>query len=361
MWILGCITVTLTAAIGLAFMSEQPKCQKKPLCEKSGGGPAEKSFFTNSLHYTGEGMRYWYEEPNGLMSITNTPYNQLSCKSCHVESCDRCHAKEDENRFSYSIEKAKDTDICLTCHARAKATFERGKEQGTLDVHIASGMSCADCHKGSDVHGDGTLRRSMRDDGAVIASCTNCHKPKENEIRPHKVHRDKLACAACHVSNSMSCLNCHMENFIETGTKKGNFLPPVQDWMLLVNYKGKITSGSVQTAVYKDKKFIAYAPYFTHSVQAKAKQCTDCHGNEAMQLLQKGQAVPMAEFKDGQMVSWKGVVPLVPEKLKWSFLTKDGDKWVPIDNNEPPKVQFVNYAEPLTEAQIKKMAMPFKK
>lgn len=33
-----------------------------------------------------------------------------------------------------------------------------------------------------------------------------------------------------------------------------------------------------------------------------------------------------AEFKDGQMVSFKGVVPLVPDKLKWDFLKKDADK-----------------------------------
>jgi len=346
-WIIGFISIILLAMSGLAAVKEEQK--------------SEGTCFSKSLHYTGEGMRYWYEKDDGLKSITNIPYNQLTCKQCHVKSCDVCHIKKEDQKCSYSVEKAKDMKTCLSCHTRAKATFECGKDKGSLDVHIAAGMVCADCHKGQDVHGDGTFYHSMRDDGAVKASCANCHTPKEDEIRAHKVHRGKLDCAACHVSNSISCLNCHFGNFLKTGKKKGNFLPPVQDWLLLVNYKGKITSGSAQTIVYKDKKFIAYGPYFTHSVQAKAKSCTDCHANAATRLIQKGESVPMAEFKDDKMVSWKGVVPLVPEQLEWSFLNKAGDKWVPIESNEPPKIQFVGYGEPLTKVQIKKMGMPFKK
>lgn len=359
--IVGFFIFILLAIVGLASTSKD--CEKQPAasCSKSQDAGTTESCFSRSLHYTGGGMRYWYEEPNGLMGITNIPYEQLACKHCHISSCDQCHIKKDGEKCSYSVEKAKDMQTCLPCHARAKATFAIGKDKGSLDVHIAAGMVCADCHKGGDVHGNGMLYRSMRDDGAVSASCTDCHKPKENEIRPHTVHRGKLDCYACHVSNSISCLNCHIDSFLKTGNKEGNFLPPVQDWLLLVNYKGKITSGSVQTAVYKGRKFIAYAPYFTHSIQAKAKDCADCHGNDAMKLIQKDRSVPMAEFKDGKMVSWQGVVPLVPEKLRWSFLDKVGDEWVAIDNNEPPKIQFAGYGEPLTKEQVKKMGMPFKK
>jgi len=322
----------------------------------------EDTCFSKSLHSSGEGMRYWYEKEDGLKSVTNVPYDQLSCQKCHAKSCDVCHVRNEGGKCSYSVQKAKDMNTCLTCHARAQATMQVGKEKGVTDVHFAKGMVCTDCHNAEDVHGDGTSRHSMRDEGAVKAACTNCHIPEGNDIRPHTVHRGKLDCTACHVSNSMSCQNCHIENFIKTGTKEGHFLPPSQEWLLLVNYKGKIVAGSVQTAVYKNKKFVAYAPYFTHSVQKKAKDCADCHGNAAMKLLQKGEPVPMATFKDGQMVNWKGIVPLVPEKLQWSFLTKDAnDKWIPIESNEPAKIQMVNYGEPFTKDQLKKMGMPFRK
>jgi hypothetical protein len=341
--IAGCVIVALTAMV--QFAATRQNCQ-------------EQSCFSKSLHHTGEGMRYWYEDPNGLMSITGTPYEKLACKSCHVKSCESCHEEKNQGTCSYSLTKAKQTDTCLQCHARAQAAFALGKEQGNLDVHIAAGMGCTDCHKTHDVHGDGKFRHSMRDDGAVSAACTNCHDPNElKNTKDHNVHRKtKLDCTACHVSNSMACLNCHMENFIETGAKKGNFLPPEQNWVLLINYKDTITAGSVQTAVYKNKKFIAYAPYFTHSIQKQARKCKDCHRNEATSLIKEGKSVPMAEFKDGKMQSFKGVVPLIPDKLHWDFLTKDGDKWVLIDCNEPPKVQFIGHGRPLTEEQLKKMS-----
>lgn len=58
------------------------------LCWVAGGrvdaaetpSPCLRSFFTKSLHFTGEGMRYWYEEAGGFMRITGIPYRDLDCK-----------------------------------------------------------------------------------------------------------------------------------------------------------------------------------------------------------------------------------------------------------------------------------------
>ena len=35
-------------------------------------------FFEKSLHFTGQGMRYWYEAEDGFMKITEVPYDLLS-------------------------------------------------------------------------------------------------------------------------------------------------------------------------------------------------------------------------------------------------------------------------------------------
>jgi len=321
----------------------------------------EECPFSTSLHHTGEGMRYWYEEQGGFKSITDIPYAELDCKNCHINSCSKCHTTKEEGKCSYSTEKAQQTETCLACHTRAKSTFKISEEAGCLDVHISSGMSCSDCHKSADVHGDGIFYHSMRDSGAVKASCADCHEPQEDEIRAHTVHKGKLDCAACHISNSITCLNCHFENFLKTGTRKGNFISPCQEWVLLINYQGKVTTGTVQTLVYKDQKFVAYAPYFTHAVQAKGKNCVDCHANPAIKLIKEGKNVSMAEFKDDQIVSYKGVVPLVPDQLQWPFFNKEGDKWVPLENKEKPKIQLTGHGKPLTDEQIKKMARPYKK
>jgi hypothetical protein len=194
----------------------------------------------------------------------------------------------------------------------------------------------------------------MRDPGAVEAKCSNCHT-EVADIDAHTVHGDKLDCSACHVDNSLACMNCHFDTFLETGSRKGNFIP-MQDWTLLMNFEGKVVPATAMTLVYKDKKFILYAPYFTHAVKGKGKGCAECHDNAAMKLMADGKSVPMLVLKDGKLVPWSGVAPVVPEKLEWVYLNKDGDKWVPIENEETAKLQLVNYGTPLTEEQLKSLA-----
>ena len=319
----------------------------------------EKSFFSKSLHYTGEGMRYWYEESGGFMDITGIPYMKLDCRNCHVNSCDRCHARKEGDKCYYSLKMAKDSQICLSCHSREKVTFSLCEKNNTLDVHLANGMGCVDCHRGGDIHGDGRFHKTMREEGAVKVACRDCHEPDEG-LQSHTVHKGKLDCAACHIANTTSCLNCHFERFIEEGTRKGNFFPPCQDWTLLVNYQGKVTSGNAQTLLYKGKKFVAYAPYFTHAVQAKARKCEDCHRNKAVKRIKRGRSVQMATFKGNQMVSWKGVVPLIPDLLEWDFADKQDGQWVPLKSQEKPVLQFACYAQPLTQEQLEKLARPQK-
>ena len=82
---------------------------------------SDESCFSKSLHYSGEGMRYWYEKEDGLKSITGVPYGELSCQKCHAKSCDVCHVKTEGGKCSYSVQKAKDMNTCLACHARAQA------------------------------------------------------------------------------------------------------------------------------------------------------------------------------------------------------------------------------------------------
>lgn len=321
------------------------------------GGQPEESFFSKSLHHTGEGMRYWYEEQGGFMDVTGIPYDKLDCKSCHVKTCDACHTQKVGDTHFFSVVKAYDSDTCLACHSREGLTFKMGKEKGNLDVHVEKGMACANCHKGEDVHGNGTFHKSMRDVAAVKVSCTTCHTVNM-EVDAHEVHGGSLDCSACHVDNTVACMNCHFDTFLETGSRKGTFFP-MQSWTLLINYNGKVTSGTAMSLVYKDKKFILYTPYFTHAVNAKAKGCGECHANTAMKLIEEGKSVPMMAFKDGKVVNWEGVVPVAPDKLEWVYLNKKGDKWVPIETKEAAKVQFVGYGTPLTKDQLEKLSTSY--
>ena len=323
-----------------------------------GGSTAEEPCFFKSLHHTGEGMRYWYEAPGGFMDITGIPYKDLDCKNCHVQSCDPCHASKDDGTCLYGTDAAKEMETCLKCHSRERLTMTFSKQRNAPDVHFSKGMVCADCHKSKDVHGDGKSYSSMRAPGAVETSCSGCHEASD-DVRAHTVHKDKLDCSACHVENTTACMNCHFDGFLATGSRKGRFLP-LQRWMLLINHEGKVTSGAAMSMVYKDRKFILYAPYFSHAIQAKGRACADCHANSAMKLIDSGESIPMLQFKDGETVHWEGVAPAVPDRLSWVFLNKVDDKWVPIKGAGKAKVQFVGYGDQLTEDQLKKLSMPVK-
>ncbi|UCE08235.1 MAG: hypothetical protein JSW07_09530, partial [bacterium] len=148
----------------------------------------QESFFEKSLHYTTEGMRYWYEEQGGFKNVTGIPYAELDCKNCHIGSCDRCHAEKNDGTFSYSVTKAEKQELCLACHSREGATINFGKQLNMLDVHFANGMVCTDCHQKDDVHGDGKFYHSMRDITNPRPACTNCHEA-DSTLRAHTVHK----------------------------------------------------------------------------------------------------------------------------------------------------------------------------
>jgi hypothetical protein len=323
-------------------------------------GSGERDCFSASLHATGEGMRYWYEEAGGFMDVTGIPYDQLDCSNCHVKSCDQCHAAtaEAEGTCALSVEQARKTETCLKCHSRAKLAYEMAEERGTPDVHASAGMVCADCHA-ADVHGDGQAHTSMRDPGAVKAACTNCHESATSDTRAHTVHQGKLNCTACHVENTVACLNCHMDSFLKTGSRKGNFFP-VNDWLLLVNHEDQVTAGTAMTLVHEGRKFVCYTPYFTHVVRPDGRNCADCHNNKASGMARSQEPIRMAKFFDNKLMSWQGVVPLVEGRMEWVYLDKEDGIWMHTSNPDPETVQYVGYGTPLTKQQIKSMSLPMR-
>jgi len=332
-------------------------------------GAAEKDrkeCFKTSLHYTTRGMAHWYDAKDGFSAVTGVPYAKLGCKKgCHVTSCEDCHLIEDEcGCLSYSVDKARESATCLKCHAREKATIGMDKARGTEGVHCGV-LECADCHTAREVHGDGTCYESMRQPGCLEASCTNCHK-KEGEggdytdvptTMSHRIHKEKLDCTACHVSNTMTCYNCHFGVFKETGKKPLSFTAKAKDFLLLVKYQGKIMSGTLQTLVgFDNYPFVTYVPYFTHSVMAEGRKCEQCHGTEAAKTLAAGKKYAPVEFKDGKLVFKPGVVPLAPKQLDWVYLEKKGDKWQPFEPAQEPMVQLGVYSEPLSAKDLEQMS-----
>ena len=158
-----------------------------------------------------------------------------------------------------------------------------------------------------------------------------------------------------------------MVRFLKTGKKKGNFIPS-NEWLLLINRHGKVTSATAMTFVHRDPKdnnakaepFVMYSPYFTHSVSKEGRNCDDCHGINTVKQIQKGQKVKVNTYKNGKFESLKGIVPTVPGSLVWEFLDKVSGKWRVLPVTDPVKHQMACYGIALSKEQLEKLAKPQK-
>lgn len=114
----------------------------------------EENFYAKSLHFTARGIDYLYsKEQGGIGRITGISASELGCSksTCHVSSCDACHAREVDGRLSYTTDAVHLQEACQRCH---------GVVKDDPDVHIRKGMKCMDCHSAREIHGDGVAYNS---------------------------------------------------------------------------------------------------------------------------------------------------------------------------------------------------------
>jgi len=335
--------------------------------------------FHMSLHHTTYGQKYWYSKENGgFETITNIPYNKLFCYKCHTANCYTCHGEKKGNKVTLSVQKAYDKKTCLKCHGRARLTLKFDKKEGFMDIHFEKGFTCADCHTGEEMHGDGTFKKTRFE--AVTTSCEGCHIKragqtiklksgliykipgvKEN-IPEHNVHLGQIACVACHVKAQISCLNCHFDNVLKTKKKvpHKNFFP-TKSFIILANYKGKVYPANAMPLLYKDKTFMAISPYFTHSVDRHGRTCKDCHANErVLEAIEKGVKLMKLDPITKKLEYAKGVIPFVQYEngsynidMDYVASDKNGLRLV---KSGTDKYQLI-LVKPLTEEQIEKLKL----
>lgn len=318
----------------------------------------EKCFFFSSLHHTTRGMAYWYDRDNGgLEAITNIPYDspKLDCLNCHVETCDVCHKAEVEGKLTYSTEHARNQEICLKCHKREKSIMKIDKDEDQQDVHVAKNMQCMDCHTAREVHGDGNEYNSMKQSGALDAKCEKCHASVE-PTTSHKVHGDKLDCNACHVRHVVSCSNCHIKTLVEEG-KRVNF--KLYGWVFLMNYNGRVTSATTQTFVAPgNKTFLMFAPQNSHSIMKDGRKCGDCHATDIVKKAQGG-SIDLTWDENGKVQHLKGVIPVIEGvQYKNVYYDYQNGEWILIENPQDPILRYAGYGKPLSENQLRKLALP---
>lgn len=107
---------------------------------------------------------------------------------------------------------------CYYCHSNLYETSEGKTQKWTqdVDVHIAAGLKCVDCHRGGLEHNmiRGYPEEPNVSKNPLVAktTCEGCHLPKDNEIPEAgrfgapipkhagipSIHFDRLTCTACH-------------------------------------------------------------------------------------------------------------------------------------------------------------------
>ncbi|MEW6054149.1 MAG: hypothetical protein AB1552_10255 [Nitrospirota bacterium] len=321
----------------------------------------EDCFYLSSLHYTTRGMAYWYDKKNGgLETLTGIPYtsDRLDCISCHVSSCDTCHKTGNGSAQAYSVKEARNQEICLRCHKREKTIMKIDKDLNQTDVHVIRQMQCMDCHTAREVHGDGTEYQSMKQQGALDARCGNCHQ-EVRKSTAHTVHGDKLDCTACHVRHVVSCTNCHIGTLVNERVRVDIKL---SGWVYLMNYNGRVTSATMQTYVVPENRtFLMFAPQNSHSIMKDGRKCDDCHATEVVRQVLKG-SLDLTWLENGELKHIKAVIP-VAEGVTYNSVYQDyrDGRWIPIKNPPKPLLQYAGYGTPLSETQMKKLAMPMGK
>lgn len=313
--------------------------------------PKPEDIFDNSLHKTAKGMEFWYSKENsGFEQVTGVPYGELSCSSCHVKSCDVCHAAEKGGKRVYSESAAKNQGLCLKCHVKHAAIYKIDSENHEENPHNAKGMICTDCHSARDMHGDGIQYDSMKQPGAIAAKCETCHSNIEKSVS-HTIHGDKLDCTACHVRQVVSCANCHMGTLKKEHKK---VYLPFSGWTFLLNYRGKVASANMQTFVAENKKgFLIFAPQYSHSLREKGRLCNECHGIEVLKKMDEGK-LELLKIDKGELVqAEKGVIPVAEEvKYGCALMDRVNDAWVPIEGEDALESHFPAFGSPLSKEQI---------
>ncbi len=178
--------------------------------------------YSKSLHYTTAGQR------NGViprfskaeLKAFDAKVFEQSCRSCHA-SCGDCHVKVPAVGGisigliqKHKFVKKDEGKTCAFCHGDRVYPEYTGEYGGSPDVHYQKGMTCRECYKKAELHGDGTAyaaKQAVKD----RPSCGHCHKlgqeAKLTAKISHQRHEGKVSCYGRHTATAYrQCQDCHL-------------------------------------------------------------------------------------------------------------------------------------------------------
>ncbi|MGC8988762.1 MAG: hypothetical protein ACP5MD_01435 [Verrucomicrobiia bacterium] len=154
-------------------------------------------------------------EGAGLGKVTGA----VSSNQTPQVTCDLKNFDSEGNVFLHTVPEPRN-ETCLTCHAKPNWKKRGASFSPRMDVHIAAGLRCVDCHAAGSKAADPRIRgREQHQFGKgdcpsgwvrndldnTVRSCEDCHlkgwnnAPRASHPWLPPLHMDKLSCQACHI------------------------------------------------------------------------------------------------------------------------------------------------------------------
>lgn len=190
-------------------------------------------------------------------------------------------------------------DSCVECHSSMEGDIQRPALLIKNDVHIANGLSCADCHGGNRTSDDPTeaMNRAKGFVGKVSRTeipklCARCHsdpdtmrkyRPQQRvdqyELYQTSVHGKRLAAGD---QNVATCIDCHSVHDIRPVK---DALSPVHPLRLPETCgrchadRNRMAKYGIPTNQLDDYRTSVHWNALTKRGDLSAPNCASCHGN----------------------------------------------------------------------------------
>jgi len=253
--------------------------------------------YGNSLHATLQGFVTKMSKRLGAKEervFADKVFAQ-SCRSCHA-TCGDCHVSSPavngiRTGFikGHAFVKKDEGKTCAICHGGRVYPEFTGKDTASPDIHHQKGMSCTQCHKKAEFHGDGNAYR-MKGEAKGTPACRDCHKKgsekKQVARLAHAKHDGRVTCYGCHVDGEYrNCTGCHDGKALSA--KPGFILgaQPSDKRVLTTLRQVPVTRDSFLKAGIKMEHFDALPDYRSapvHKIRRvtdRTRSCDICHVN----------------------------------------------------------------------------------
>ena len=190
-------------------------------------------------------------------------------------------------------------DSCMTCHS---AMEEGTKGPSTLirnDVHIAHGLSCADCHGGDRSSDDPSIAMSKAKGfkgnparTAIPKFCASCHAspdimrkfaPSERvdqyQLYQTSIHGKRLAAGDANVATCIDCHSVHDIRAVKDSMSPVYPLHVAETCSRCHSDKVKMAPYKIPTNQFEEYRTSVHWEAMTKRGDLSAPSCASCHGN----------------------------------------------------------------------------------